>query len=74
MRDGCVRAQHDRLHSPWEPYGGGSASDIFENFGMGERVFFARAVALLDSDYVASHFDSAAARRIQDVCLQRLML
>lgn len=41
----------------WEPYAGGTASDIVENLGMRESAFFARALALLDTDYVASHFD-----------------
>ncbi|MBX8689324.1 hypothetical protein ACP6C7_14445 [Mycolicibacterium septicum] len=57
----------------WEPYGGGSASDIYESFGMRESAFFARALALLDTDYVASHFDSTVTHRIRDVCLLRLM-
>ncbi|WP_163888781.1 hypothetical protein [Mycolicibacterium hippocampi] len=56
----------------WHLYGGGPASEIFVDFGISEREFFARTLRLLATDYTASHVDAATAGRLREVCRRRL--
>jgi hypothetical protein len=55
----------------WHRFGGGSARDIFEEFGLSEHEFFTKTVELLGST-VASGVSEETANRIRKVCRWRL--
>ncbi|GAB3230853.1 hypothetical protein GCM10027535_38080 [Mycolicibacterium hippocampi] len=56
----------------WHSYGGGPACTIFVEFGITERDFFSRTLALLKTDYTAARLSSATIALMQNVCLWRL--
>lgn len=56
----------------WYRYGGGPASHIFVDFGLKERDFFARTLALLATDYAASRIGPTTLRSLRDVCRWRI--
>ena len=54
----------------WLPYGGGSAEDIFLEFGLTEHAYFERLLTLLkDGDLRVSE---AARHGLGSVCVRRL--
>ena len=55
----------------WHRFGGGSALDIFEEFGLSEHEFFTKTIELLESAG-ASSVSEEAAMRIRKVCRWRL--
>jgi hypothetical protein len=55
----------------WHRFGGGSARDIFEEFGLGEHEFFSKTIELLGST-AASSVSEETAIRIRKVCRWRL--
>ena len=55
----------------WHRFGGGSARDIFEEFGLSEHEFFAKTIELLGSTG-ASGVSDETAMRIRKVCRWRL--
>ena len=55
----------------WHRFGGGSALDIFEEFGLSEHEFFTKAIELLGS-VGASGVSEETAIRIRKVCRWRL--
>ena len=55
----------------WHRFGGGSARDIFEEFGLSEHEFFTKTVELLGSTGAAGVSEETA-NRIRKVCRWRL--
>jgi len=55
----------------WHRFGGGSARDIFEEFGLSEHEFFSKTIELLGSTG-ASGVSEETAIRIRKVCRWRL--
>jgi hypothetical protein len=55
----------------WHRFGGGSARDIFEKFGLSEHEFFTKTVELLGSTGAAGVSEETA-NRIRKVCRWRL--
>ncbi len=55
----------------WRTYGGGSAEEIFEQFGLSEHEFFSRVMALTDSA-AAWMLGDALVQDIRELCLMRL--
>ena len=57
----------------WHRFGGGSARDILEEFGLSEHEFFTKTVELLGSTGAAGVSEETA-NRIRKVCRWRLSL
>ena len=55
----------------WYGYGGGSAEDIYVEFGLHPKTYFERLKALLDSP-AAADIDESTRERIRAVCARRL--
>ena len=55
----------------WHRFGGGSARDIFEEFGLSEHEFFAKTIELLGSTGALGVSEETAIR-IRKVCRWRL--
>ncbi|GAC69451.1 hypothetical protein [Gordonia soli] len=55
----------------WVPFGGGSADDIFTEFGVTERVFFLRLRHLTRS-LAPSAIDDVTRRSLERICSARL--
>jgi hypothetical protein len=66
---GCERAMIDFIRR-WHRFGGGSARDIFDAFGISEHEFFTKTVELLGSTG-ASGVSEETANRIRKVCRWR---
>jgi hypothetical protein len=66
-----LRAGHYHFIRRWHRFGGGSARDIFEEFGLGEHEFFTETIELLGSTG-ASGVSEETAIRIRKVCRWRL--
>ena len=67
---GYERAMIDFIRR-WHRFGGGSARDIFEEFGLSEHEFFTKTVELLGSTG-AWGVGEETAKRIRKVCRWRL--
>ena len=55
----------------WHRFGGGSAGDIFAEFGLAEHEFFSRTLELLQIGHFGGISDEAA-EHIRKVCRWRL--
>ncbi|WP_142391469.1 hypothetical protein [Mycobacterium sp. ENV421] len=56
----------------WSQYGGGSAADIFVEFGLSEIEFFRRVLALIEAASFCLDVDRGVHQRIRRVCMARL--
>lgn len=56
----------------WSRYGGGSAADIFEEFGLPDVEFFRRVFVLINAPGVCLGVDRAVVDQIRRTCLVRL--
>lgn len=55
----------------WMPFGGGSAEDIWERFGIVEREYFTRVQRLLDEP-AATALEPQVRDQLRQVCATRL--
>jgi hypothetical protein len=67
---GCERAMIEFIRR-WHRFGGGSARDIFAEFGLAEHEFFRRTLELLQSRPLAG-INEETAEYIRKVCRWRL--
>lgn len=57
----------------WYQFGGGSAQDIFEEFGLSEQAYFTRVLELLDTAVWAAPRQNTMVRNaIRNTCHWRL--